>query len=87
MHTLRQNVLQTVSSGAARNCTQEFDYPAIGPQSTYLFPTLSGWHKTKRMALTRRVKGDRRHQVHVRFSDVFYHHGNIKVPGPDHLVI
>ena len=39
------------------------------------------------MTLTRRVKGDRRHRVHVRFSDVFYHNGNIKVPGSDRLVV
>ena len=89
-HTLRPNVPQTVSSGSAGNypcCTRESGYPAIGPQSTFLFPTLSGQRTTKRMTLTRGVKGDCRHRVHVGLGDVFYYHGNIEVPGPDRLVV
>ena len=37
--------------------------------------------------LTRRVKCDSRHRVHMRLSNVFDHHWNVKVPCSDRLVV
>lgn len=90
MHTLRQNDPQTASSGFVGNylcCTRVSGYLATVRQSTFLFPPLSADSARRGMALTRRVEGDRRHRVHVRLGNVFYDHGNIKVPGADGLVV